>query len=347
MATSYIGADVDSKMTELAVERNGEVVCRQRVETSILALKQFLGGVSGRKALSLEEGPMADWLYRNLKGSVEELVVCDPRRNKLIACDGDKDDPIDAGKLAELHRGGYLRAVYHSESPERVLLKQWVGLYHDRVKEAVRQVNKIRARCRMHGLRAPRGFLSNPKVQKQWLSELKGHGVRGQLEMLLPGLEAVRLQVRRARAEMSRRVKGQDIVERWKDLPGVALIRAVTLLAYLDTPWRFASPKRLWKYCGVGLVRTASGTDKKGRPRKGKLQLAWAVNRRLKGTVIGAAVSAIEQGGNVFSDYYRRLERQGVSPSNARHAVARKMLSTMWGMWKNNSRFDAALVCGG
>jgi len=347
MATSYIGADVDSKMTELAVERNGRIVCRQRVETSIVGIKQFLAGVCGRKALSLEEGPMADWLYRNLKDSVDELVVCDPRRNKLIACDGDKDDPIDAGKLAELHRGGYLRAVHHSDSAERVLLKQWVGLYHDRVKEAVREVNKIRARCRMHGLRPPRGFLCNAKVQKQWLAELGGHGVRGQLELLLPGLGAVRQQVRRARLEMARRVKGHDIVDRWKDLSGVGPIRATTLLAYLDTPWRFGSAKKLWKYCGVGLVRTASGTDKKGRPRKGKLQLAWAVNRRLKGTVIGAAVSAIEQGANVFSDHYRRLQAQGVSPSNARHAVARKMLTTMWGMWKNKSRFEAALVCGG
>ena len=347
MKTYFIGADVDSKMTELAVERNGEIVCRQRVPTSIVELKGFLAGLGGHKALSLEEGPMADWLYRNLKDSVDELVVCDPRRNKLISCDGDKDDPIDAGKLAELHRGGYLRAVYHSDSAERVLLKQWVGLYHDRVKDAVRQVNKIRARCRMHGLRAPRGFLSNPKVQKLWLAELKGHGVAGQLELLLAGLATVRSQVKRSRGELSRRVKESPIVERWKDLPGVGLIRAVTLLAYLDTPWRFASAKKLWKYCGVGLVRTASGTDKQGRPRKGKLQLAWAVNRPLKGTVIGAAVSAIEQGHNVFADHHRRLQRQGVSPSNARHAVARKMLTTMWGMWKNDSRFEEALVYGG
>jgi len=36
---------------------------------------------------------VAGWLYRNLKDDVDELIVCDPRRNKLIACDG--DDIID------------------------------------------------------------------------------------------------------------------------------------------------------------------------------------------------------------------------------------------------------------
>lgn len=345
MATSYIGADVDSKMTELAVQRGGKVIARQRVPTSIAALKEFLVGIGGRKAMTLEEGPMADWLYRNLKDSVDQLVVCDPRRNKLVACDGDKDDAIDAAKLADLLRGGYLRAVHHSESFDRVVLKQWVSLYYDRVKDAVRQINKIRARLRMHGLRAPRGFLSNVKVQKQWVVDQKEHPAAAQVGMLLAGLAAVRSQVNIARRELSKRTGEHDIVNRWKDLPGVGLIRAVTLLAHLDTPWRFASAKKLSKYCGVGLVRATSGTDKQGRPRKGKLQLAWSVNRRLKGAVIGAAVSAIEQGDNVFSRYHESVLRKGTAPGNARHAVARKMLTVMWGMWKNERRFEAALAC--
>ena len=35
MTTKYIGADVDSKMTELAVRRKGQVVARRRVTTFI------------------------------------------------------------------------------------------------------------------------------------------------------------------------------------------------------------------------------------------------------------------------------------------------------------------------
>jgi len=91
---------------------------------------------------------MAGWLYRNLNKKVDKLIVCDPRRNKLIGCDGDNDDKIDAAKLALLLWGGYLRAVYHSEDDDRAELKHWVSLYHDRVRDAVRHINKIRARCR-------------------------------------------------------------------------------------------------------------------------------------------------------------------------------------------------------
>ena len=62
-----------------------------------------------------EEGPLADWLLRNLEGSVDELMICDPRRNSLIAKDSDKDDPIDAQKPAQLYRGGFVKPVHHPD----------------------------------------------------------------------------------------------------------------------------------------------------------------------------------------------------------------------------------------
>jgi transposase len=340
MPRYFIGADVDSKMTELAVEQNKQIVKRVRVPTTIPAIREILAGLDGRKSLTFEEGPMADWLYRNLKDCVDELVVSDPRRNRLISDDGDKDDPIDASKQAELMRGGFLREVYHSGSAERVELKQWVGLYHDRVREAVRQINKIRARGRMYGVSIPGRVMRWPKSRGQWLAELNCPALAGQLEVLWIGYDAVRRQVRQALAAMNRRAKVYPIIGRWNELPGIGPIRATTIFAYLDTPFRFRNPKALCKYCGVGLVRTTSGTDRHGQPRVGQVKLAWACNRRLKDAVMGATLSAVRQGGNVFADYYGGLVRHGLTTGNARHSTARKLLTVMSGMWKSNSRFD-------
>jgi len=128
-------------------------------------------------------------------------------------------------------------------------------------------------------------------------------------------------------------------------LPGVGPVRAITLYAYLDTPWRFDNnPHKLWKYCGVGLERSSSGKDRHGRMKVGQLQLAWQVNRRLKNAVMGAAVSAIRQGNNVFAAQHERLVRNGLTAGNVLHAVARKILTVMWGMWKTGTRFDPRLV---
>lgn len=345
MRTSYIGADVDSKMTELAVD-GGRELRRYRVPTTIPAIRQVLAEVPGRKKLTFEEGPMAQWLYRNLKGDVDELIVSDPRRNRLISHDGDKSDPIDAAKQAELLRGRHLRPVYHSDDEKRVELKEWVSLYHDRIRDAVRQVNKIRARCRMHGLRPPRGALCGEAVWRGWMEELGDHPAAAQLAVLRVGLDANRLQAASALSKLVELSKAYPIIAAWQAIPGIGPIRAITIFAYLDTPWRFASPKKLWKYCGVGLQRKASGTDKQGRPKPGTLKLAYRVNRRLKAAVVGGAWSAIRQSDNVFADYYQRLIGKGIHEANAWHAVSRKLITVMQGMWKNGSRFDPALVCG-
>lgn len=345
MKTYYIGADVHSNRTELAIEQKGRIVARYSVPTSIPALVNVLDSIQGKKYMAVEEGPMSGWLYRNLNGKVDQFISCDPRRNKLIASEGDKDDKIDAAKLASLLRGGFLRAIYHSDDDRRAELKHWVGLYHDRVRDAVRNINKIRARCRMHGIAIPTAVLRDPAQRTAWLLKTNHQALANQLKMLWIGYDATRQQVLFARRQLSQLGKQYEMIQRFSRLPGIGLVRATTLFAYLDTPWRFKKKSKLWKYCGVGLQRTTSGTDKQGRPKPARLKLPWAVNRTIKNAVLGAALSAIKQTDNVFKDYYERMVRDGIVPSNARHAVARKMLTVMWAMWKTNSSFDEKYVC--
>lgn len=344
MAISYIGADVDSKMTDLAVERGGRIVHRFRVSTDILTLRHVLANIGGTRRMVIEEGPLAHWLYRNLREYVEDFVVCDPRRNAYVAKDGDKDDPIDAGKLAELLRGKFLRPVYHSDDDHRVALKRWVVLYHDRVRETVRQLHKLRACCWHYGVRPSRRTLDDDLAREAWLKGLPDPALRPQVEMMWPGLQANRVQVQTCRRTMGRLARTYPVIEHWRALPGVGLIRATTLYAYLDTPWRFPTKQKLWKYCGVGLERSSSGKDRQGRPKVGRLQLSWQVNKQLKNAVMGMALSAIRQGDNPFARYYERLVPHGVTPTNARHTVARKMLTVLWGMWKTQRPYDPALL---
>jgi hypothetical protein len=70
------------------------------------------------------------------------------------------------------------------------------------------------------------------------------------------------------------------------------------------------------------------------------LQLPWAANRILKNAILGAALTAINQKQNPFKDHYERMVQNGITPGNARHTVARKLLTVMWGMWKKSCQFD-------
>lgn len=338
MATYYIGADVHNNSIEMAIFNRKTIVQRYTIPASISAAAQVLGSMNGKKYMAIEEGPMSGWLYRNLRREVDRFVVADPRRNKLISSDGDHDDRIDSAKLAMLLAGGYLREVYHSDDDQRVELKHWVSLYHDRVRDAVRNINKIRARCRMHGVTIPRRVLRQPAHRAAWLRKLNNTALSNQLLMLWVGYDATAKQARMAKQHLIHLSKRYTIIRLWKQLAGVGVIRAVTLFAYLDTPWRFKRKNKLWKYCGIGLQRTASGTDKKGKPKPARLQLPWAANRILKNAILGAALTAINQKQNSFKADYERMIRNGMMPSNARHTVARTLLTVIWGMWKRSCR---------
>jgi len=74
-----------------------------------------------------------------------------------------------------------------------------------------------------------------------------------QLELLWIGYDSTSQQVRIARRRLSILSGRYKIIKLWSELPGIGLVRAVTLFAYLDTPWRFKRKNKLWKYCGVGL----------------------------------------------------------------------------------------------
>jgi transposase len=90
------------------------------LETKASSILQFLHGLRGELHVTWEEGTWAAWLYDLLQPQVQEVLVCNPRRNALLK-EGSKSDKVDARKLAELLRSGMLRAVYHGENGLRTL----------------------------------------------------------------------------------------------------------------------------------------------------------------------------------------------------------------------------------
>src|ERR1700693_1053466 len=116
MNIKYIGMDVHKETISIAVMNgDGKLVMESIIETKASTILQCIQGVRGDLHVTFEEGTWAAWLYDLLKPQVTELVVCDARKNALLK-EGNKSDKIDARKLADLLRGGYLRSVYHGEN---------------------------------------------------------------------------------------------------------------------------------------------------------------------------------------------------------------------------------------
>ena len=344
MRTEYfITMDTHCRTTDICVKTaSGKLVKREHVSTGIRQLREVIESVPRPRRVAFEEGSMAGWLFRNLKESVDELIVCDPRRNAYVAKDGDKDDPIDAEKLNDLYRSGYLRTVHQLDESKKAAAKQVIGMYHDRVKHRVAEGNVLLALFRRWGVVASRTRLMKSDGQswlKTQLSEAKAPSTA--MDMALDqfkSFERAAEQEQSLYKQVCVMARTDTRMARLRELPGYGPVRAATLIAYLDTPWRFKSKSALWKYVGIGLRREKSGSG------PDHLRVEQCCNRLLRCMVIGAAQNAIDQKDNVFAERYTRWMQAGLSKRNARRNVARDQVTAIWGMWKTDKAFDPKLI---
>ena len=339
----FIALDTHCSFSEMAVvSQSGRLLKRDRCPTAIPQLVAMLSSLRAPRVLTFEEGSLADWLARNLRPHVQRLIVCEPRRNAHIAKESDMDDPLDAEKLAQLLRGGYLKEVHQASSLDRTLLKQHVGFYHDRVRERVRQGHQFMALLRRHGVFAAIGQVVDPEERRRlWRKLPQRQSLFTNLEFVLQIYQQMHQQEEMLRGQLIRLARREEPVRRFEELPGIGWIRAVTFYVFIDTPFRFTSKSALWRYCGIGLERRHSGDGPV------RVKLAKPGNRRLKNILLGAAKSAVVSGGNPFADKHRYwTQEEGQHPSTARRNTARAIASVLWSLWKCGSKYDPALVRG-
>jgi transposase len=331
----FIGLDTHGQFCDMtAITQDGQLVQRGQCKTTIPAILNLLEQVPQPRRLAIEEGPLADWLWRNLRTAVAEMVVCEPRRNRLIAAEGDKDDPIDSEKLAQLYRGGYLKKVHHTESLDMAIFKQHVLFYHQRVSQRVREGHRARGLLRRHGVIVKEKDFAQAQRRPALLERLPAsQTLQEDMELLWESYDVAAEHEEKCRRRLIELAKKQEAVRRFVEMPGIGWIRGATFYVFLDTPWRFPSKAKLWKYLGIGLERQRSGTGPE------RLRVPKFVNRVLKSTILCAATSAASQRETPFADQHRRLHEAGLSAKLTRRTVARSLAATLWGLWKNGSAY--------
>src|SRR6266851_2017434 len=138
----YIGLDVhQATISATVLDCTGKLVMESILETKAATILQFIHGLRGSLHVSFEEGTCAAWLHDLLKPHVTEVLVCDPRKNALLQA-GNKNDRIDARKLADLLHTGLLSAVYHGENGLRTL-KELARGYLALNRDVTRVMNRL------------------------------------------------------------------------------------------------------------------------------------------------------------------------------------------------------------
>jgi hypothetical protein len=152
------------------------------------------------------EGTHAAWLYDVLKKSKAQVIVCDPRKNRLL-CDGNKSDKVDARKLTQLLRAGLLSPVYHGQHGTRDL-KELVRSYEYPVEDSTRVMNRIKALYRSRAIACAGTDVYKPRQREAWLAKLPEAGVQARARRLfseLDHLTSLRREARQALVAECRR----------------------------------------------------------------------------------------------------------------------------------------------
>jgi len=327
-----IALDTHCAFTEAVVmTAAGSVRQRARVATTLPDLRRLIEAVRRPRHVVLEEGPLAGWLLRGLGAVADAVTACDPRQNAYIAKHGDKDDPIDAEKLGHLYRGGFIHPVHHPETLERVVFKQLVGLYHERVHNVVRHANRISAHFRQYGWFVRQTQFATPAQRQELLRPLPSQSLRAGLRMLFEEYDLARARAHTLQRILIREARRFEPIRRFVGVPGVRWVRGATFFAHVDTPWRFPTKAALWRYMGIGLERRRSGNG----PLHLRVPPPQCVCRPLKNMILGAAQGVILAKTPPFSERYKEYRHAGISPRNARRSIARCLAATLWGMFKN------------
>jgi transposase len=345
----YIGLDVHTEATAVAVRNGaGKLVMESIVETKARTLLDFLDGLRGELHVTLEEGVWASWLYDLLKSHVQEIVVCDPRRNALLK-EGSKGDRIDARKLSELLRAGLLRAVYHGENGLRTL-RELARSYEVVSKDLMRVMNRIKALYRGWGIACSGTEVYGRRHREQWLKKILQTGVRRRAELFYQQMDALQALRCTVRGELIAESRKHEAVKILRQIPFIGPLRAAQLVALMQTPHRFRSKRQLWAYSGLAIethdsaqYRYVDGQLQRSKKPQQVRGLNQNHNHAMKEIFKSAALSATLHEGP-FRDFYARLLAKGMKPELARVTLARKIAAITLTLWKKGERFDTEYV---
>src|SRR6266699_4271786 len=294
----YIGLDVHQATISVAVlDWTGHLVMELILETKAEVILQFIRGLRGSLHVTFEEGTCAAWLHDLLKPHVTEVLVCDPRKNALLKA-GNKNDRIDARKLADLLRNGVLSAVYHGENGIGTL-KELARSYLALTRDTTRVMNRLKAVYRSWAIPCAGQRVYAPRYRSEWLAKISEAGVHRRAEIYYQQLDALRSLRQQVRRDLLAEGRKHSAMNLLRQIPSIGPIRAALLNALMQTPHRFRTKRQLWAYSGLALKTSTSGEYRfvEGQLKRSKKFLAIRGlnanhNHDLKNIFKGAATRA-------------------------------------------------------
>jgi transposase len=339
MNTTHIGIDLAKSVFEVAISRTpGRVDARQRLPRS--RMHSFFAQAEPALVLMEACGSAHHW-GRELQAMGHRVSLLHPGDVARYR-DGNKTDRADAKALLEAARNAAIDRV-----PVKSIDQQAIAALH-RLRQGYLQtrtarINAVRGHLREFGITIPMGSgRVLPEARAALDRDLVPTYLRAALEDVLVEIETLHAKAEALRAELERLAESMPDAGLLLTVPGVGVLTATALVAFVGDVRRFRSGRDFAAYLGLTPREHSSGHAR----RLGSITKRG--NCYLRMMLIHGARSALRAGKvSKEPDNLRTwaLEIQQRSGHNvAAVALANKLARVCWRVWRDQRPFERRLA---
>jgi transposase len=329
----YCGIDLHAEYSQICIlDEDGEVMETSRVRTSRKALERFFSRDTMR--VVMDAGGTSPWVSRFLDSLGHEVVVCSPRRVRLIAESKLKNDRVDAEVLARLVRldPEFLKPIQH-RSEQAQLLRANLKVRSAMVEARTKWINTIRGLLRGFGYKVS-GKAAHTFVERVDRIELPGD-LRAVIEPLLEQLDLLTGEIARRNEHLEEMVKDLPEVGHLREIPGVGPVVATYFVLTIDDPDRFKNSRDVASFFGLrpSMRESASVTHFGRITREGDPEMRRLLVQAAHACLLTKADSQLKRWALALA------ERRG--KGKAVVALARKLAVLMHRLWVTGEVYQA------
>ena len=346
---TYLGIDLGRKTSHFyASDEEGNKLRAGTLENSpfgFMSLAADLRRDGGEVLVAMEPGNQAFELARAMQEEAgADVFMVETFQNALIRKSTQKTDRLDARMLAKQRRLHMLppRPVYIPTREEEDL-RHMIEARGRLVTERTRLSNTTLRLCDRRQYRVRRAAFSTRIGWDRLLEEAKRWS---QADQILVRHHYDRfIQLQKQLGEINSFIE-KHINDNWKDeyellqtIPGVGPIVAATYLARVGITPRFSNARKVCRYTGIAPGIRQSGEKTGGRG------ITKAGHHRIRAVAVNAAVAIVIRANHedaLYQWYLRVKKRRGWA--KARTALARKILTIMYGVIKTGTPYDPSKV---
>jgi len=331
----FVGMDVHKNYLQVAVlDEKGKVLNNSRVDNDLTKVNEFFDSIHPNRNTKVVMESSGMWynIYECLSKRHLNVRLSNPVKTRAIASAKIKTDKLDAVKLADLLRGGYIAECYVPN--KRIMgLRDIVRHRAALVRMRTKLKNKVHSITLMKGIDA--SDVDSPSTfSKHNMDKLEGHDdyrINGCLRVI----KSLNDEINSVSKKILLLAKEDEIAKLLMTIPGVGYYSALLIVSEVGDIDRFPDSYHLCSYAGlVPSTHSSGGVTHYGSSitKAGSRYLRWILQECVHAHI------RTEKNSNIAQFYYRIARKKG--NSKAAVAAAAKLLKVVYWIMKERRTYE-------